>query len=63
VALRWLVQQAGVAAVPKSVTAERIRSNLDVFDFTLSAGEMARIAALARPNGRVVNLDFAPQWD
>jgi hypothetical protein len=34
-----------------------------VLDFTLSAAEMAQIAALKRPDGRVVNPPQAPKWD
>lgn len=45
VALRWLVQ-SGVIIIPKSVHEERMRQNLDIFDFTLSDQEMAEIAAL-----------------
>ncbi|MEZ5844306.1 MAG: aldo/keto reductase [Hyphomicrobiaceae bacterium] len=63
VVLRWHVQQPGVIAIPKSATPERIRQNLDIFSFTLSETEMAAVSALKRPGGRVVNLDFAPEWD
>ena len=45
VVLRWLTQR-GVVVIPKSVRPERMRENLDVFDFQLSDDEMARIAAL-----------------
>ncbi|MGG5753534.1 aldo/keto reductase [Zafaria sp. Z1313] len=45
VVLRWLIQR-GVVVIPKSVTPERIRENLDVFGFELDAGQMERIAAL-----------------
>ena len=45
VVLRWLVQR-GVVVIPKSVRPERMRENLDVFDFELTDVEMARIAAL-----------------
>jgi 2,5-diketo-D-gluconate reductase A len=45
VVLRWLVQR-GVIVIPKSVRAERMRENLDVFDFELSEEEMSRIAEL-----------------
>jgi diketogulonate reductase-like aldo/keto reductase len=54
IALRWLMQQ-GVAAIPRSSNATRIADNFKVFDFTLSDDEMARIAALKRPNGRIAN--------
>lgn len=45
VVLRWHVQQ-GNAAAPKSANPGRQRENLDVFDFELSAEEMAAITAL-----------------
>jgi 2,5-diketo-D-gluconate reductase B len=45
VALRWLVQQ-GVAAIPRTSRIERLSENLAVFDFVLSADEMARVFAL-----------------
>jgi diketogulonate reductase-like aldo/keto reductase len=45
VMLRWHIQQ-GRSAIPKSVTPARIRENFDVFDFALSADELARIDAL-----------------
>ena len=64
VALRWLVQQPGVAAIPRSSRPERLRSNLAVFDFQLSDEEMGRVAALARPDGRLVEMaGLAPEWD
>lgn len=45
VVLRWLLQR-GVVAIPKSVRPERMAENFAVFDFALSAGDMAAIAAL-----------------
>jgi 2,5-diketo-D-gluconate reductase A len=45
VVLRWLTQR-DVVVIPKSVRPERLRENLDVFDFELTDDEMARIAAL-----------------
>jgi 2,5-diketo-D-gluconate reductase B len=54
IALRWLLQQ-NVGAIPFSSKPERIAENFDVFDFTLSDAEMKRIAALARPDGRVAD--------
>ncbi|MEX3763857.1 aldo/keto reductase [Paraburkholderia phenoliruptrix] len=61
--LRWLIQQPGVAAVPKSSNPVRIAENLAVFDFQLDAGEMARIGALARADGRVSQAAWHPEWD
>jgi diketogulonate reductase-like aldo/keto reductase len=63
IALRWLVQQPGVIAVPKSGNPGRIAENLAVFDFELTADDMRRLSGLARKDGRVVNLAFAPEWD
>ena len=54
VALRWLIQQ-NVVPIPFSSKPERIAENFDVFDFTLTDDEMARIAALKRPDGRIAN--------
>ncbi len=45
VMLRWNLQR-GVVVIPKSVHRERMEENLDVFDFELTAEEMAQIAAL-----------------
>ena len=47
VVLRWHIQH-GHAIFPKSNHEERMRENLDIFDFALSTGEMARIDALDR---------------
>ncbi|MDX2847015.1 aldo/keto reductase [Streptomyces sp. PA03-3a] len=45
VILRWHLQLGNVA-IPKSVTPERIRQNIDVFDFALSDADIAAITAL-----------------
>jgi len=63
VALRWLVQQDGVIAIPRSSNEKRIEENLAVFDFALSAEEMRAIHAMGSPRGRVVDIDIAPAWD
>src|SRR3712207_409325 len=36
VALRWLIQQEKVAAIPKAASEDHLRSNFDIFDFELS---------------------------
>lgn len=48
VALRWLVQQENVSAIPKATSEEHLRENLDVFDFELSDEEMRSISSLGR---------------
>lgn len=45
VVLRWHVQQ-GTIVIPKSVTPERIVSNLDLFSFELTDEDMGAISAL-----------------
>jgi diketogulonate reductase-like aldo/keto reductase len=63
VTLRWQVQQ-GVVTIPRTRNPTRLAENLDIFDFALSDAEMARIFALARPDGRLGNwLDKAFAWD
>ena len=47
VVLRWDLEHE-VITIPKSVTAERIRENSDLFDFALSTEEVGRIDALNR---------------
>lgn len=49
--LRWQVQM-GVIPIPKSSHQKRQAENLSIFDFELSADEMAAIAQLTRPDGR-----------
>jgi diketogulonate reductase-like aldo/keto reductase len=49
VVIRWHVQ-LGHMVIPKSVTPERIKANIDVFDFELSADEMKAIDGLDAGN-------------
>ena len=64
VALRWLVQRGGIVPIPRSSNPGRLAENLDVFGFTLTDDEMARIGALKRANGRIANpAGRAPKWD
>ena len=48
VALRWLIQQEKVAAIPKATCEDHLTSNFDVFDFELSDEEMERVSRLSR---------------
>jgi 2,5-diketo-D-gluconate reductase B len=62
VSLRYLVQR-GACAIPRSSNPEHLKANLDVYDFELTAAEMAELKALNANNMRVVNPPHAPQWD
>ncbi|WP_434622869.1 aldo/keto reductase [Azospirillum sp. B2RO_4] len=63
VTLRWLIQQ-GHIVLSKTAKPERVAENFALFDFTLDDGDMAAIAKLARPNGRIVSpAGLAPAWD
>ena len=58
VSLRFLVQQ-DIVVIPRTSRVERLSENAAIFDFTLSAQEMADIAGLARRDGRLVNFSFS----
>ncbi|MBA2637782.1 MAG: aldo/keto reductase [Solirubrobacterales bacterium] len=62
VALRWLLDQPLVSAIPKASSHERRAQNLAVFDFALGEEERSRIAHLER-GGRSIDPSFAPAWD
>jgi diketogulonate reductase-like aldo/keto reductase len=51
VVLRWHVQLGNIA-IPKSTTPERIRSNIEIFDFALGPEDMQRLTALG-PEERI----------
>jgi 2,5-diketo-D-gluconate reductase B len=64
IALRWLMQQGNIAAIPRSSNPKHMADSLHVFDFELTADEMNRISALKRPDGRIANpKGRAPKWD
>ncbi|MGC8777629.1 MAG: aldo/keto reductase [Candidatus Caldatribacteriaceae bacterium] len=48
VALRWLIQQGMVAAIPKAQSVVHQKENLEIFDFTLTPEEMEEIGRLDR---------------
>ena len=62
VALRWLVQQERVVAIPGVQSIEQLRENLKVLDIRLTKDEMTAISALARGT-RIVDPPHGPKWD
>lgn len=62
VALRWLIDQERVLAVPKASSPERRRENFDVWDFSLTDEERSRIDGLPKDR-REFNPPWAPDWD
>lgn len=59
-ALRWNIQR-GVVVIPKTIHAERMKQNFDVFDFTLSQEDMEKIKAMDIGHSEIVN-HFDPSW-
>ena len=67
IALRFLVQN-GISVIPKSVHTDRIKENIDIFDFVLTDDEMSALSALdtVKPMiGKAENpetAEFAMTW-
>jgi 2,5-diketo-D-gluconate reductase B len=62
VALKWLLDQDGVAAIPKASRAESQQANLDALKVTLDDDDRKAIAGLPK-NRRCVSPGFGPDWD
>lgn len=54
VALRWNVQR-GFSIIPKSTHEERIKENLDIWDFALTEDEMKTISAKDKGKSGIIN--------
>lgn len=63
VSIRWLIDHEQVVALPRSSSHENRVDNFDVFDFSLDDDDRRSIDALASPDGRQIDPDFAPEWD
>jgi 2,5-diketo-D-gluconate reductase B len=62
VALKWLLDQDGVAAIPKASRAESQKANLDALEVTLDDEDRKMIAGLPK-DIRCVNPAAGPDWD
>jgi 2,5-diketo-D-gluconate reductase B len=63
VALRWLLDQENVCAIPKAAERAHAAANIDIFDFTLSPEDRAAIDALAEGERLVEWSGYTPRWD
>lgn len=67
IALRFLVQN-GISVIPKSVHSDRIKENIDIFDFVLTDEEMKSLSALDTQKPMIGNAEnpetteFAMTW-
>jgi diketogulonate reductase-like aldo/keto reductase len=63
VALRWLVQQPYVSAIPRSGSGEHRAANIEIFNFELTGEEMSEIHKVAATrNMRLSKPAFGPDW-
>lgn len=64
IVLRWLIQQDGGVALSRTTNPARIAGNISVFDFALTAEDMAAIHRLATSDSRIVSPPgLSPSWD
>jgi 2,5-diketo-D-gluconate reductase B len=64
VCLRYLVQR-NIVVIPRTSKLDRLSENAAIFDFELGEAEMAEIAGLANPGGRIVDWAYSgnTNWD
>lgn len=62
ITLRWLVEQEQVVAIPKATSLLHLEENIDIYDFELEDDDFYAIDELDK-NLRIVNPNFAPQWN
>lgn len=56
--LKWILEN-GVAPIPKSVHADRLKENMDIFDFSLNKEDIDKITALGNKHTlRVCDFSF-----
>lgn len=64
IVLRWLIRQDGVVALSRTTNPERIRENVAIFDFDLTADDMALVRSRVTPGSRIVDPPgLAPLWE
>lgn len=60
--LAWHLAQGGVA-IPKTGNPKRLAENLAAADVKLASADVLALSDLARPDGRIINPAWAPEWD
>lgn len=63
IALRWLLDQEPVIAIPMTANPKHLRSNADIFRIRLDAEDKRRLDQLTQQKRRLVDPEFAPEWD
>ena len=64
IALRWLIEQEGVAAIPKAGSAAHAAENLAIFDFALDQDDRLTIGRLSQAGARIQSREPGmPDWD
>ena len=63
VALRWLIEQDRVAAIPATTNPHHAQSNFDIFNFALSAEDHQKISALDKHRRLCAPASLSPEWD
>jgi 2,5-diketo-D-gluconate reductase B len=63
VALRWLIEQDRVAAIPATSNPHHARANIDIFNFSLSDEDRARIGELDKHHRICSPENLSPEWD
>lgn len=58
IVLRWHIE-LGLVTIPKSSSPERLRANIDIFDFSLSADDVEAIASLDQGEDAATDSDKA----
>ena len=63
VTLRWLIDQENVVSIPKAAKTTHLEENFHIFDFQLDESDKLLLGNLHSQNHRLVDPDWAPDWD
>ena len=62
-ALAWLLAQKDVIAIPKAADRDHAEDNFGALRLELPEEDLQTLSTLSRPDGRVIDPEFAPDWD